>query len=101
MLKHRQEFNVCESHARDMRRQPRGQLAIRQQAVALATHPRAQVHLVHQHRLAKRIGVGALCQPRAILPGIRAPRLHNGRMSRPLFHHERVRVRFHTEVATR
>ena len=101
MLEHRKQFDVREPHALHMFGQSRRELAIRQQAVVLTAHPRREVHFVHEHRFAQRVGVGALRQPRAILPFVRVARLHNRRVPGTRLHLKRVRIGLHAQRPTR
>ena len=63
----------------------------------LTTHPRAEVHFIHQHRLAQWIRVSALRQPCAVFPVVRAARLYDRCMPGALLHFERIRIGFHTQ----
>ena len=100
MLEHGQQLDVREAHACHMLGQSRRQLAIRQQAIVLAAHPRSEVHFVHEHRFAQRIGVGTLGQPGAVVPLVRTTRLHDRCVSRTGLHLERVRIGLHAQRPT-
>ena len=73
--------------------QSRRELGVRQQTVVLSTHPRRQVHFVHQHGLTHRIGVGPLREPGTVVPLIRVAVLHDRCMPGPRLHANSIRIR--------
>ena len=70
VLHHGHELDVCESHPAYVVRQPRGQLAVCQPAVALLghSHPRSEVHLVNRPRSFSIVRVAAVLHPVVITP---------------------------------
>ena len=71
VLADRHQLDVSEAQALDVRDEVIRQLQVAQRAVALLRHalPRAEVHLVHAHRLVIDVAAGALPHPFAVAPG--------------------------------
>ena len=70
VLHHGHELDVRESHPAYVVREPRGQLAVCQPAVALLghSHPRSEVHLVNRPRSFSVVRVAAVLHPVVIAP---------------------------------
>ena len=94
MFQHRQQLNMRETKFLDMLGQTRRDFAIRQCPIVFFrnTRPRGQMHLVHQHRFARRITLGTTGQPITVVPLVCASGNDHRCVTRRQFHLERHRI---------